>query len=441
MFMRRAVELVLEWPEHNSNTLGDLVRCLDSLTEDQQDAVWGLVDDWSQAESDDHAKGALREQIRQFALSLYGRQNLPAKTRERARAAYSHLAPRDPVARHAWLFGRDWVGIEADDFTDGNPDYEKHEARVAALRTESMAEIWAEHEVAGAIALIANGADARLVGSFAARSVSGTDDATAVLGDCLLADTLSENSINAFIRGFLWATDERKRPALLSGVLELVPADQKARLLCCAPVDEKTWELLERQPPDIRRQYWRNVQPSVWRYSAAEVGELIDHLVQAGRPRAAFSSVPLDLEKIETSRLTRLLRAVASSRESEAWLSPQGYELEMALDELAGRAGVTADVVASLELLFLPALEHGDRGTPHLERQIEASPMLFVQALAYVYRRSDEGQDPLDWSIDDSRRALSGPRERVSTARKLEAHSRNRRRRRCPPPRPVALGH
>ena len=219
------------------------------LAEEQRDAVWGLVDDWSQAESEDHDKAALREQVRRFALSPYGRQELPVKMREKARAAYSQLAPRDSVARHAWLFGRDWVGIEADDFTDGNPDYEKHEARVSALRTESMAEIWAEHEIAGAIALIANGADARLVGSFAARSVSGTDAAVAVLGDCLSVDTLSENSVNDLIRGFLWATDERERPSLLSGALELVPADQKARLLCCAPVDDKTWEILERQPP------------------------------------------------------------------------------------------------------------------------------------------------------------------------------------------------
>ena len=401
VFIHRALELVLEWPEHNSNTLGDLVRCLDSLTDEQQVSVWGLVDDWSQAETDERAKADLREQIRRYALSPYGRQKLPVKMRDRANAAYSKLAPRDPVARHAWLFGRSWVGIEADDFTDGSPDFNKHEVRVTALRMEAMAEIWAERGLDGAVAMIDNGSDAHMVGWYAARSVTECDDAAAVLRACLSADASLEQSIDSFMHGFLAATDDQRRVALLLYLSETATADQKARLLRCAPFSGQTWQLLDEQPQEVRDGYWRGVQPHLRQHSAAEINELIDRLLEIGRPRAAFQAAMLDLEKIETSRLTQLLRAVASSREPEAWLSPQSYDLEMALDELAGRAGVTSEDMASLELLFLPALEHGDRGTPHLERQIEASPMLFVQALAYIYRRSEEGQDPPDWSIDD----------------------------------------
>jgi hypothetical protein len=40
-----------------------------------------------------------------------------------------------------------------------------------------------------------------------------------------------------------------------------------------------------------------------------------------------------------------------------------------------------------------------------LARQITSSPSLFIQALAAVYKRSDGGKDPDEWSIQDPDRA------------------------------------
>jgi hypothetical protein len=47
------------------------------------------------------------------------------------------------------------------------------------------------------------------------------------------------------------------------------------------------------------------------------------------------------------------------------------------------------------------ALDHSKHGIPNLERQISQSPALFMQAVAWTYKRSDGGEDPHEWQIDD----------------------------------------
>jgi hypothetical protein len=110
----------------------------------------------------------------------------------------------------------------------------------------------------------------------------------------------------------------------------------------------------------------------------------------------------MDWTRIETSRLKRLLFAAASSRsEAEAALQLDSYSISAALESLDGRAGVTADEMAQLEFMYISALESSEHGIPNLELQIAESPTLFVQAVALSYKRSDNGQDPPEWRIED----------------------------------------
>ena len=57
-----------------------------------------------------------------------------------------------------------------------------------------------------------------------------------------------------------------------------------------------------------------------------------------------------------------------------------------------------------ISVLYLRALDHTEHGIPNLERQIAQSPLLFVQALAITFKRSDDGQDPAEWTIEDPER-------------------------------------
>jgi hypothetical protein len=97
-FTRKALDLALAWPKHDEKTLGDLTECLGGMSEEDQAAVWDLIDVWSGTETDDMAKADLRERIRRFAFTQRGwRRGLKKATRDRARKAYAKLQARSAM--------------------------------------------------------------------------------------------------------------------------------------------------------------------------------------------------------------------------------------------------------------------------------------------------------------------------------------------------------
>ena len=56
-----------------------------------------------------------------------------------------------------------------------------------------------------------------------------------------------------------------------------------------------------------------------------------------------------------------------------------------------------------LFIVFIVALDHSKHGhgIPNLESQIVQSPEIFVQAVAPAFKRSDEGEDPPEWRIEN----------------------------------------
>jgi len=143
-FNRKALDLMLAWPSHDENTLGDLVESLQGIPEEDQNKVWDLIDEWSDT-ADESAKAALRERIRRFAFTRHGRnRNLGGITRDRAREAYDGLQPHDPVMKHGWLFADHWVQESADEIEEEDYDHGKRHERIDRLRREAMAEIWTE---------------------------------------------------------------------------------------------------------------------------------------------------------------------------------------------------------------------------------------------------------------------------------------------------------
>ena len=137
---------------------------------------------------------------------------------------------------------------------------------------------------------------------------------------------------------------------------------------------------------------------------------MIDRLLEAERPRAAFHAVHLDWPRIETARLKRLLFARAESAESADHYRLEAYWISKALDSLDGRGGINPDEMARLEFMYIEALDHSEHGVPNLERWVVESPIAFVQALALSFKRRDDGQDPSEWRIEN-------PEQRTGMAR------------------------
>jgi hypothetical protein len=413
-FNRKALDLLIAWPSHDEKTLGALVESLQALPEEDQTKMWDLVDEWSRR-AEEGAKAALRERIRRFAFTRRGRhRKLEEAIRNRAREAYDRLRPHDPVARHGWLFADHWVQESADEIEGEDFDYRKREEWVHRLRHEAMTEIWNERGFEGVKGLLAGSNAAGTVGHYAAMCVTNAKVRVDFIQRCLSLDGDIRKKAEWCLSGFLLAIGDDSRTGVLLAAAKALLAQERRRLFVCAPFQASTWRLLDRFGKHLRPAYWKDVLPAWGRHTPAELTELIDRLLEARRPRAALHAVHMDFKDIETSRLKRLLREVATVDDEPAGhFKIDAYHISEALNSLDGRAGVTRDEMAQLELLFIGALDDSEHGIPNLEHQVARSPALFAQAVALVYKRSDAGEDPPQWRIED-------PEKRAAVA--LAAH-------------------
>src|SRR5882724_4219856 len=411
-FRHAALDIVLAWPDHNAATLSDLVGIVHVLPSDDQRKMWDIIDAWAASEQGEAAKAAVREHIRRFAFTRRGKsRRLNGGTRDRARRAYSSLTPRDVVIRHQWLFAAHWLQESVDELEDDRHDYNKREERVRNARVDALREIWTEKGFDGI------------------RDLTAASGASGTIGWHLADGVVAESSFSGFLTRWLAVDDPAlaaKIDELLSGFLRKLPrdirlstlralagspsGDQMARLLKASPFERDTWLLVDEQEPSVREAYWRDVYPGWLRSESPDLNEAVDRLLEAGRPRAAFHAVHMSFDNVETSRLKRLLEH-AGTRDGE----PAGsyrfdpHYISEALSTLNGRSGVTRDEMARLEFLFIRALDRTEHGIPNLERQLVESPRLFVQVLALAFKRSDDGEDPPEWRIqnEEQRQALA----------------------------------
>jgi addiction module HigA family antidote len=411
-FVRTAVDLALAWPSHDATTLSDLVGVVHVLPPADQEKVWGLVDAWAEKEQDDTARAVVREHIRRFAFTRRSKhRSVNSRTKDRARQAHASLTPRDVVIRHQWLFAEHWLQESVEEIEVDRLDYQKREENVRNARVAALREIWTEKGFDGIRQLTAISGASGAIGWHLADGVIDETDFSGFLTRCLAVNdpTLAAKT-DEVLGGFLRKLSRDIRLAAVRALAGSLPPDQMCRLLRATPFEHDTWLLVDTQEPAVREGYWRDVYPGCLYSDSPDLSEAVDRLLEAGRPRAAFHAVHMDLDNVETSRLKRLLEH-AGTRDLEAAgsyrLDP--YYISEALSTLNGRSGVTRDEMARLEFLFIRALDRTEHGIPNLERQLVESPRLFVQVLALAFKRSDDGQDPPEWGIqnDERRQALA----------------------------------
>ena len=400
-FDRKALDLLIAWPSHDEKTLGDLIESLSCMSEKDQTKVWDLIQKWSQ-NATESAKAVLRERIRCSAFSRPSRRKLEEATRDRAREVYDSLCPHDPVIQHGWLFANPWVQESADEIEEEDFDPQKHAERTDRQRRDAMTEVWTAYDFQSVKKLLADSGAAEIVGQYMSLCVTDVKTRIDFIKYCLSLDGDFQSKTEQCLRGFLVAIEENSRAGVLQAAAKELSAEERVRLFVCAPFQASTWRLLDDYDEDTRAEYWRNVSPSVIRYTSAELTELIDCLLEVQRPRAAFHAVHRNFKDIETSRLKRLLREVDTvNAEPEGHYLPERYYISKALDSLDIRPGVTRDEMAKLEFMFIKLLEYSRHGIPNLENHITESPAFFAYVVALIYKRSDDGEDPLEWKIKD----------------------------------------
>jgi addiction module HigA family antidote len=404
-FICKAIELALGWSQHDERTLGDLVERLRCVSDAQEETAWNLISEWAQSNPPDRAKATLRERIRSSVLTRRGVRRADKITRAKAHDAMRLLEPADPVRRHHWLLAPQWIEESVDELEDEEVDFRARDRRIHALRLSAMREIWNTAGLAGFQAVLAESTAPWVIGQLMADIVISSKDATAFVEACLNVPPRSNGKIHSCLAGFLQCTDPKRRVKFVSSLAADPDASNALALFLALPFEAPTWRLLDSQPANLRAKYWAEVNTFWANHTAEDFNELVDRLLEAQRPIAAFHAAHNAWRKIETSRLARLLRAIPSAPSETPQphkLAP--HDLSAALDELEKRPGITVEEMANFELMYLNVLDHTEHGICNLEKQIAVSPALFVQAMGFAFRRDDGQQDPPEFRIEDARR-------------------------------------
>jgi addiction module HigA family antidote len=408
-FLRKALGIVISWPDHDERTLGDLVAQLTALPPEDQEKIWKKIEAWAASESDESKKATLRERIRINTLTRRGRKHMTEGTRERAAQVYDSLRAKDLVVRHQWLFAKTWVEESYEELEQDNFDFKKREERVAKLRKNALREVWNDSGYEGIRRLCLGGEAGGVMGWLLADGIVPARETNEFLSRLAAEpkDKLDANIDNC-IGGFLAKLTTEKRVKTLGALIKQFSSEGDAgeertiRLLRCAPFDKETWQQVDALRSELRKRYWQEVYPRWQQQGHEEINEMIERLLDTNRPRSAFATVRYEFKEIETQNLVHLLTEVAinDSEPSGTW-QIDGYSVGEAFKVLSGR-GVPEAELARLEFLFLGALEDSKYGIPNLERELVKSPSFFMEALALIYRRDDGGEDPPEWRRPDN---------------------------------------
>lgn len=406
-FIRGIIELMLAWPAHTEQTIGDLVECMGTLREPDEVAVWSLIDAWS-ATADDDAKARVRERIRCAALGRKRRHcRLDRNTRDRAASTHEKLRSQNSVVRILWLFSGHWVELTENE-VDEELDFWAREAKVADLRRSAMSEVFAQYGVDGIFDLAARGRPT-LVGEYASYELMSLEAQLEFVRRCLDVQGDRVAQSNDCLTGFLGAKSVESRLELVRAAMSA--SHEPGRLFSCMPFNASTWRLLDECDGAIRIKYWRDIQPREAPHDPMELSEIIDRLMQAGRPRAALHAVHLYSESIETDDLLRILVSIGPSTERDAELYRwSSYDFSKLFELLGARADASRVTLAELEFAFIEVLDD-EAGLPNLERIVADSPSDYAQFVAWVYKR--QTPDPAE---------SEGADDSTSDGRRVRAH-------------------
>lgn len=417
-FQRVMVEMALSWKDHSAGMLSDLVERLHALDDGYQARVWGLVEAWAKTASDAD-KAILREKIRISTLSRRAARRAKknadaASLTATARKAYAALEPSDLLNKHAWLFKDNWVEESADEIHDDEEiDFRKREERIRKLRVDALQEVLAQRGIAGILELATRGKAAGQIGWLIAQDVLSEDELKSIL--VLAFEPILAGAEEAFPQRNLAAgalrsqMDEKKREAIIKGITAKLSDEDAARVLLLAPFRKPTWALVDQLNEAGRAIYWKEVAPDWIHDSDVENNEAVERLLTASRPRAAFACAHYHPEKLGAELLYRLLSEVAKGgNEQSGHYQLEEYAIEQAFKFIDSSPDLTPDQKAGLEFAYLEVLarpwdsRENSYGIPNLERYIEQHPEVFVQAIAWGYKRNDEGKDPPELQVPEN---------------------------------------
>ena len=402
------VKVALSRPSYTVEMLCDLVSRLHALASKDQTRVWEIIDEWHKAGALDEEVATIREKIRVTVLSSRGRRKVKeedqASLTEKAKAVYVKLQPKDIVNKYEWLFRQGWVEESADELAGGDMDFQARARRIEKLRIKALKEIMQERGLLGIFELSEKGNSRHQIGAHLTSGILTEEQTVDLILQCLLPEE-SYSGRDGIIAGALWSLDEYRRKALYGNLRGKVSEEGALRLLLLSPYRASTWELVDQLSREAQNRYWGEVVPKYLSDSPEENNESVRRLLEVKRPRAAFASMRFKLEEVHPPLLVQMLSAMTKQSHDQAGeYQLNDYDVRRAFQILNRNSDITLEEKARLEFAYLSVLARFFRGEeqhqiPNLERYMEEHPELFVQAVAWAYKRKDRDQDPVEFIV------------------------------------------
>ena len=335
----------------------------------------------------------LRQELNRHRSFPDAKWAMPAAELESLAAIYERLTPADPVQAHSWFF-------------DGDPKLPEGtthgdiKARFAQRDAACETAIAAAYQSGGekAILSIAESAPVPRMVGLAFTTGVGATPALALVAKYVGSDN---RKLTEMARGALYAIYYQSGWDGLEHALAMLKATNAqppalAEVFLAAQASPDTWQRLAEERPEVQRRYWKQLNPfSALQNDEATIRSVAEGLLEVQRSPAVvdwFAYMPLHHE-IVIRTLEQLPADLAADKAPELRTAGIIYGIAKMLEDLDESGVVGDDVIAYLELPFLPALHYVGHSNLALYRVLSNNPALFADLVASAYRRNDGQMD------------------------------------------------
>ncbi len=400
-FILYTIDKAIQWKNHTKQSIGDLVMYVNRFPFEAQEKVWSLVETWAMDRSEND-RAWVREKIRQASFTtraLLRKSNKELKKSDisqKAKNAYDALLPEDLILRYEWLFRENWVDESIDQIDDFKFNIREQEVRIRSLRKNALNEIFLANGIDGVLKLVSSSNASHIIGELLNEILGSNEYFIKIICHVIELDSSNElKNYKGFIFGLLFNLPDNDLENLLYSIRDKLSENNFISILILCPFKMKTWEVLGKNSESMQETYWKKVQPHWVKDWDETFNTVINNLLLVHRPRAAFSYIHLDLEKVNSEQIFRIMKAMmTSSIETLDSYPMDSYALQRAFDQLNEKNEIASHDMAVLEFLYIDLFNNEEGKLRNLEFEIEKNPDLFVHAIVSVYMRSDDKVDP-----------------------------------------------
>ena len=401
-FRRHCFELCLHLPNPTKENLSDLLEIVGLMTGKDQQVFWDKAIFWAET-ANDESRLFLRDTLRRrtrsrFAAKRKRETGKHAFDEKRANELYEALKPRDEVANILWLFNDYCIEYGQEEDLEG--DWNDRQERILETRKTTYATLLQNGGLAAVTDLVGRCGAPSVVGNAFAANQPNLSNFIDVC--CHLIKNCQENEP---VRSFLYGAMHHTSLSRLEIYAALDKSSQNDLLKWAAlgsPFEAATWDALKTYP-GIEESYWANI-PSRWASDGKEAARAARKFLSVERPAAAFEVLSREFKDVEATLVAEVLDEMSKSEVSDTHQGMLGYNLEKAFGVLKDSDLIPFDRLLVLEYRYLIELQETKYGIPSIEKSIANDPTSFIQALSFIYRRDDDGQDPEGYGSNEKLR-------------------------------------